>query len=314
MIGDNEQNSPGSTTPVLYPDIRKILQGLAENTLEVHCHSITLTQCRSENPEIIHGRGSIRLLGKESFELQMHVDSRTGPPERTRLIEITSRLNGTLIPYSEYYTLRATDYEGVEWITERFLIKRRGWGATFITGTFGELKHVRPISTSNAPWVTFFLFDDPGFRYNQRIRTRTVIGDETEDEEFELAAAQFKDRGFAIRVMRTNLAERPISITVTFDGGEATAAGGACAETNANSRVELRVLEALRYALFRPVSWSLCEKYRDNVYELILAPRQSHGDYTFHSPMGPHASWAKDFWKLFTAYLRHILEIGRAHV
>ncbi len=266
-----------------------------------------LTQCRRENPEIIQGKGSIRLIEKESFELQMHVDSRTGPSERTRLIEITSQLSGTLIPYSEYYTLRATDYEGVEWITERFLIKRHGRGTTFITGMFGELKHLRPISTSNAPWVTFFLFDDPGFRYNQYIRTRTIIGDETEDEEFELpphdSRAGVWHPGHAHKPP-----ESPIAITVTFNDGEVTAAGGAYTEASAHSRVELRVLEALRYALFRPVSWSLCEKYRDNVYELILAPRQSHGDYTFHSRDGPHATWAKDFWKLFTAYLRHVLD------
>jgi hypothetical protein len=293
---------------VIHPDIRKILKSLAANILEVHCHSITLTQCGSESPEVIRGRGDMRLLDKESFELQMHVDSGTEPTVRTRLVEFTSQLSGTLIPDSEYYTLQATDYEGVVWVTERFLIKRHGWTPTFITGTFGELKHRRPISTSKAPWVTFFLFDDPGFRYNQYVRTQTIIGDETEDEGFELAAARFEEREVGIRVRRTNLEENPIAITVTFNDGGVNPEGGANLDTGAHSRVELRVLEALRYALFRPVSWSLCEKYRDNVYELILAPRQSHGDYTFHSPMGPHATWAKDFWKLFTAYLRHVVD------
>lgn len=32
--------------------------------------------------------------------------------------------------------------------------------------------------------------------------------------------------------------------------------------------------------------------------------------------MGPHATWAKDFWKIFTAYLRHVVDHpaqGAAH-
>lgn len=57
MTGDGEEGPARSTAPVIYPDIRKILKSLAADTLEIHCHSITLTQCRGENPEIIRGRG-----------------------------------------------------------------------------------------------------------------------------------------------------------------------------------------------------------------------------------------------------------------
>lgn len=107
------------------------------------------------------------------------------------------------------------------------------------------------------PWVTFFLFDDPGFRYNQYVRTQTNIGDETEDEEFELAAAGFEERGFGIRVRRAKLDENPIAITVTFNDQANPDAGthsdgGMNPDISEHSRVELRVLEALRYALVRP--------------------------------------------------------------
>ncbi len=295
MTNNSEHHFP-SSVPVIHPDIRKILNSLAASALEVHCRSITLTQCASENPETFRGRGSIRVLSKDVFQLQMHVDSEAEIDPRTRIREITNHVNGTLVPESEYFKLTATDYDGVEWFTDPFLISKQGWAPFFITGSFGELKHRRPISTSSPPAVTFFFFDDPGFRYNQYVRTTTIVGDETEDDGFELAAAGFEQLGFSIRVRRSNLDENPILITVTFNDGAV------------HSGVERRVLEALRYALFRPVAWSLCEKNRDDIYELIVAPRKPHGEHNFFSPIGQHPLWAPDFWKLFSAYLRHVVD------
>jgi len=153
MTNDNERHSRGADAPVIYPDIAKILNGLAAGTLEVHCSSITLTQCVSENPETFRGKGSIRLLSMDSFQLQMHVDSGAKTDPLARFKEMTSGVSGTLVPESEYYTLTATDYDGVEWFADPFLIKKRGWTPTFITASFGELKHRRSISTSMPPAV-----------------------------------------------------------------------------------------------------------------------------------------------------------------
>jgi hypothetical protein len=289
---DEPPRGLGDTTTA-GPNPTRVVEALSSRSFEVHCPVVTLTQCQEVNPEIIRGRGSIRLLGRTDFEISLHADAGTDPMvDINRLMKQTS---GTFVADTEYYALKATDYDGVEWCAERVLVKREGWGPVFVTGVFPELKNRTKGPTMDNSYVTLIFFGDPGLRYNQYIRTETMIGDEA-DKELYLAAVGFEDRGFSIRVRPMNVKEDAIKVIVDVSKGVEV------------RNIEQRVTEALSYVLCRPVHWSLCLKEQSGQRELILTPRKTHGARTIHSPIGPHPTWAKDFWQLFSAYLRHIVD------
>src|SRR6266850_1754719 len=295
MFGQRIMNSTselGAAQPT--PSKIQVLEALSSKSFEVHCPLITLTQCREVGPEVIRGRGSIRLLGGEAFELCLYPDhSPVDLP--VQLDRFVNQQSGTMISDAEYFLLSASGYDGVEWAAERILPKRGGLGPTLVTAVFSHLTYQSKAQTTGGNYVTLVFFGEPGFRYNRYVTTATSVGEEV-DKELHLAAAGFEDRGFTISVSPLRLKEDAIEIRVEF------------ANQVSVPNIEHRVQEALSFVLYRPVQWSLCIKAHRGNAQMIVRPRKPHGQRTVHSPIGPHPSSAKDFWKLFSAYLRYIVD------
>jgi len=75
---DEPPRGLGDTTTA-GPNPTRVVEALSSRSFEVHCPVVTLTQCQEVNPEIIRGRGSIRLLGRTDFEISLHADAGTDP-------------------------------------------------------------------------------------------------------------------------------------------------------------------------------------------------------------------------------------------
>ena len=274
------------------PVNQDLLKALSGKSFVLDCPEIVLTQNIPKNAEVILGRGSISLLDLPHFELKMYADPGT---KRFRdSTELTHGVSGTLVPESDYYNVRAKDLGGDVWSWERVLIKRSGIERVIILAELHRLRHVsrcKPESRS----LAFLFFDQPGVVYNRYVkRTMTVEGESSDS--FNLGAAVYHAPEFDVRVEPTQSIDNGLSMFVTFKALEPSAG------------IEYRVVEALAYATFRPVSWSLCVKSHLGISEVTLAPSAAPREGPLYSPVPTHPlKDAHAFWGLFAAYLNHII-------
>jgi hypothetical protein len=274
------------------PIDQELLEALSNKSFVLDCPEIVLTQNAAVTPEVIRGRGSISLLDRPHFELKMFADPGT---HRFRDVnEMPQGLSGTLVPESDYYNLCAKDLGGDIWSWERLLIKRSGVESVIIRAEVPRLKHVSRCKPESRSLALVF-FDQPGVVYNRYVKRTTTVADES-NESIELRAAIFQTPQFDVQVEPIHGIENGLSMHLTFKALEPSAG------------VEHRVVEALGFATFRPVSWSLCVKSHAGLSEVTLAPRTAFREGPLYSPVPTHPlKDARAFWGLFAAYLNHVI-------
>src|SRR5450755_1976659 len=113
MTDENGQPSVMGSEDRRIPSKTRVLELLSSKSFEIQCPLITLTQCQDNDPETIRGRGTIRLLGMDAFELWLYADDTTN--SNVEIDRLLIQRTGTIVPESEYYLLSAVDYDGVEW-------------------------------------------------------------------------------------------------------------------------------------------------------------------------------------------------------
>lgn len=276
---------------------RELIEALASRTLLLECPEITLTQNRKSDPEVIRGRGSIACDPEgPKFRLTVYADPGT-EQLRDLMSNLSGQGSGTLISDEEYYRLDAVDFSGVAWHWERVFLNRSSNFSTGHAVIHAELDSLRQVSACDLEIaeVAGIFFGPTGVIHNQMVRTEVKAGQETQTS-FELKGAEFEAEGFNFKVRPLDLQGEPSVIRVTFPAGRIP------------DGAEYRVLEALQYATFRPLSWIVLIKMRDGRREITVSPPTAARPPLLRPPtVSRDPTHAKNFWTLVACYLQHVI-------
>src|SRR5690349_17048115 len=99
------------------------LEAVRDRCFNVSCVSIVLKRKTKTYPTVISGAGRIT-ISSDRFEITIHAKFRK-PINEDALFSDTKA--GDIIPDSEYYRMKATDYNGQEWHADNVLVRTHSY-------------------------------------------------------------------------------------------------------------------------------------------------------------------------------------------
>jgi len=267
---------------------------LRQGDFEIHCLQMKLER-GSAGGRLFIGPGVIRqgsdgrlhftLYAKEGLSFSEFVRDVSGPGN----VEA-----GRIIPDEEYYRLSATDTAGREWICEQVLPSTNtSHGGTICNGELAEITNAtEPPVPVTKEHLFLDVFEDLSIPFNTRtVISKTVAGRELTSTS--LNTLKFETDCFDLLLEK--------------ETGSLQIAVGA-KNTQFVDHFEMRVMEALQFALARPVYWSVMIKQTARMWEIRIRPsRSERAQSRIGPPVAVEPDTTESFCKLFDSYLKYVL-------
>ena len=267
---------------------------LQENKFELNCLKMRLESLASEG-RVFSGPGVIRQTSEGQMHFTLYAQETVPTFESLQeLIQGMGIPSGSIIPKNKYYRLSAIDLQGRKWVCEQvFLDTNSSSEGTICTGRLDEIIYKSDERESTKDFLYLEIFDDVKFPYNvPMVINKTVAGKESSSSS--LNALNFNACGFEflLRKDETSLLLSTKSI-----------------ETEFVEYIEIRIIEALQFAIARPLLWSIMIKGTGrNVITRIRETRSNNLSYKIQPPISPSLDNTEWFCKLFELYLKYILQ------
>jgi hypothetical protein len=279
------------------------LEQLQHNRLEFDCDQITLTQNDTERPTSFTGPGYVKqgAEGALAFKLYANGVGNFSPYDALTVQQITE---GKLAEGRHYYTLSAVDRAGWQWSAERIIpdvsssLREDGQTTYTVTGQVYELMRSRgEFFPPDHPCLSLHFFGDIDVPGNTRARTTRVIAGESYHSWSALNVAVFSVCGCDFRIHA-----RPGVMTVEVSS-----------PSPLPPYLEVRVVEALRFVLAKPLSWTALELQADGVGTVRIRYRRPQLETRLQPPISDFTLERYGYaWELFGKYLAFVLPHGKA--
>lgn len=273
----------------------EFLKRFSDRSLVLDCPKIQLTQLGTGSPRIITGRGMLSLPIDGPFKLRMYSDAGAFDSFET-LRALSARVQGEIIPKTEFYRLDAIDLSGFSWACEKLLININTNGETaVILGDFPLLTHrvSRAVDAEGAHRLSMYFFDELDVPWNRIVRELSSVGEKTLRDHLAPGIAVFGVAPYEFEVRKQPRAGEPCVLRVS-------------SPMPFPAVMEARIEEALRFVTSSILSWSVVEKRDPDVLEVMIAPKRDASKGLFYEPLHNRPDCAGDYWKLFGAYLDHV--------
>ena len=223
---------------------------------------------------VFSGPGVIRQTSEGQLHFTLYAQETVSAFES--LQELTQGMgipSGSIIPKDKYYQLSAIDLQGREWICAQvFLNTNSSSEGTICTGRLDEIVYKSDERDSTKDFLYLEIFDDVKLPYNvPTVVNKTVAGKESSSSS--LNALNFNACGFEFLLQKdeTSLLLSTKSI-----------------ETEFVEYIETRIIEALQFALARPLLWSIMIKGTGrNIVTHIRETRSDNLSYKIQPPISP---------------------------
>jgi hypothetical protein len=275
------------------PLTEKFISAYVDRSLEIDCSKVTLREGKEHSPQIFEGPGLIAQDKAGAFQLRMF------PRDVSQLIGfqmLFANQNvppGVLLPPEAFYSLEATDWEGHTWTCPRVHPQMSsGRGGAVIRAEVDPLLSVRTASGASSHWLRLVYPETLKLAWNQSTHDTLMVGDRKLREKVERTRAEFAVGDLSFEIQRYD--EVPVRTTVVVRSATPMPAG-----------IEWRVREALRFIMFRGVSWGIAEAATGSHHRIQIVPPQTMRRTLLDPPLQV-VDRHEDYWRLFGVYLKHV--------
>jgi hypothetical protein len=298
-MNSNKQSAP-NPKDYLTPATDAFVEAYANDSLMLDCPSITLRQNIAKNPMVISGRGSISLLGSETFQLRLYADGASKTPHPlSRLLKTANWKSGEIIPSEEYFALEAIDISGFAWSCKKLDITAHDYGhGTVITGRLYDalIHRSSGLTPTLPPDLSMFFFEDLPVPFNNPVFIERKMGGQILSGQIQMEFAKFEAAGFTFKLEKTEAKKGSTILRAHADEGQFP------------EGIETRIEETLRYVTFSPIRWCVIDKFHAGVREVTVVPRTKQRKALFDEPLDHRRhDHAIDYWRLFSAYFQYTL-------
>jgi|GEM_PF-4247080 len=270
-------------------DKHDLIQKFGQGHLLINCTKMKLVQNAAKSPIVYEGKGSISLDKNQKIVFKFQADSVQNTDPTKILIDSFNGKSGILYSEDCYYTISATDDDGVLWEADRILPKV-DWGdwqqLPSVAGEIWELSSItRNLQKNLNNQFEVHFFDGVKLPYNC-CRPRTQAG--TEPVFFAKATAAGYD--FIIDKNESGFVVTATSPSPLF------------------SHPETRVCEALQYILAKALCWRVFIK-RTGCEEVFHLSSSFHRvEKTNLDPPVNVDCMEEAPWLLFAKYLEYLIK------
>ena len=283
--------------------LKKTLNAFKKGTLELRCPKMVLRQEGTDTPVVTAGSGVIR---QDSDRILEFVLLDTKPVSvRDKMRRYAERSNnwrsGQLLPDDEYFSLEATDIDGVAWHSQRLRIDEdSGLGGSAISGTISRLEHEQASPRFVSPFHLQFIGNNIEVPCNAVTATETVIA-------LDKAASVPRQNSMSRNASQFHVG--PFQFLLVKEDNvfslEATASDGAYPEY-----LEIHILEALQFITGLTLSWTIMTKAKaGSTLTCLRSSNLTEGERATNPPIASnHDVSGQWVWPLFGKYLNHVLQ------
>lgn len=140
--------------------IDEAIRSFKLGALELDCIDMTLTQCATDTPIVVNGKGYIRQDADGQLEFKQYTWPSSTDDAIKRFNESCGDLPGKLFDPGRYYDLRAIDFNGQVWTAEHIMFHEKSHfsGEAIISGQLRSLRLQEP-RKSLPPKLIIHLYD-----------------------------------------------------------------------------------------------------------------------------------------------------------
>jgi hypothetical protein len=269
----------------------EIIQALKERKLDLDCVEMVLRQNKEPDSIAFAGKGYIRQTSDDAITFKLYAD-RT---ENTTMIASLDTLNrvrsGTLYEKSDYYTLQAKSIDGAVWITESILPEHH-WNIDNPNPILtGKLSSVYSVTQVTKPKHSLYLrfFDEANVPTTLVSELSTDYGTKRTRNRSEFRVG---DMEFIVR----KLEDGTFSLSVS-------------SPSPLYEHLDMRIEEALRFALGQSVSWRVMVRNHGTEHRTEITT--GAGELSKPKLPSPVSASSLDYlascWILFGKYLEYVI-------
>jgi hypothetical protein len=285
--------------------MKPITGSLFDKSLSINCPQITVKQLVSNSPKVYQGSGSITRTSTGQLKLELsYPDDNTWSSFRDSIEEYGEKVGettgisdksarvGKIVPETKYFFLTATDSQGREWTSEKFLIgdiKFQSNQVTLVSHLY-ELSHTTQLLSNENASLRLQLSEVLNIPLNCVMQTEEKL------QPF-LYFAAFSACGYQFIIKHE---DNCTLIEVNSDCNKLP------------DSIEHRICEALQFVLGDLVTWSTLELNQSNQRTIRIQSSFNRDKRDEKIKILPPIRFDKldsdkDIWKLYEKYLHHIL-------
>ena len=285
--------------------MKPITGSLFDKSLSINCPQITVKQLVSNSPKVYQGSGSITRTSTGQLKLEFsYPDDNTWSSFSESIEEYGEKVGetteisdksagvGKIVPETKYFSLTATDSQGREWTSERFLIsdiKFQNNQVTLVAQLY-EISHTTQLLSNENASLCLQLSEVINIPLNCVMQTEEKL------QPF-LYFAGFSACGYQFII---NHEDNGTLIEVNSDCNKLP------------NSIETRICEALQFVLGDLVAWSTLELNQSNQRTIRIQSSFNRDKRDKKTKVLPPLRFEKldsdeDIWKLYEKYLHHIL-------
>lgn len=277
-------------------DVRKYL----ELSFAMDCPRMVLRRNSKSSEGVFEGPGSIYQTSNGGLRFKLFASGHRDISFLASYWGAHSKA-GEIIPLSEYFSLEATDPHGTAWRSE-FILPGFNQGADYeygpiVTGSLHELRKTTAYPSDKVPGASLSLifgrdFDFPG---NASKMTKTFVRGVETSMSGDWTTALFEEAGTTFTLEKEN--------GTVFLSAESK-------EQTLPHKFDLRICEALQFALFDPVHWVIRTRSEKGktITTLRPFPKDHRSKGTHEPPISFHNRLnGQHVWNLFAKYLKYVI-------
>lgn len=262
-------------------------------SLEIDCPKVVLREGKDESPQVFEGPGLIAQDAAGELWLRMYPQDVSLAVGFRMLFTNDRTPPGVLLPPEAFYSLEAIDVEGHTWTCPRVRPQMSsGPGGAIIRAEVDPLLSVRSSTSSSVHWLRLIFPQTLKLAWNRSTQDILKAGDRKLREKIERTRAEFAVNDLSFEIQRDD--QDPANATVIVRSPNPLPAG-----------IEWRVREALRFVMFRGVSWGIAEIGTANERRIRIVPPQAIRKNLLDPPLQT-VDPPEDYWRLFSAYLKYV--------
>lgn len=270
---------------------------IATEGLRIDCKEIVLTQNIKTNPRIWRCAGSLEFQPRSGVSARLLTTDPARPARGPleRIIEITSIRSGEIIPPNLYFSLLATDVDGVEWLNPSVEVNERFHDSHAVLDVRCNWIKCQSAAVGKPDSTHILYLDDADFPLNEMTSIETV--------------GAF---GKSVRSTRNTSAGSLGDVSVLY---VKTLGDAAFYELIAKPKegwhlredFDSKLIETVHFITASTMSFAVCESVFAEVAYLELSKATAPPSGIFPRPIlsTPHRS--ADFYRLFHAYMSYAL-------